>query len=190
MVGVIGITRINVGRGALVEVEPTFLELQGEIHRVAPGVETSLWRCEGDDHRFLQLSSLPSVEAKNALADHLVKTRLVEQAAERLRGVPDVQHFAPAWAMRVTAATIHKPMLMSVSLRAMELGYGDEWVEKLSDNFREVSVIPGFEGAVIAKSLIVEDQVLGLGFWTVSTAFQQSVPPDPSYEIDLYRRFR
>ncbi|MBX3111521.1 MAG: hypothetical protein KF857_05885 [Fimbriimonadaceae bacterium] len=190
MVGIIGITRINVGRGALVEVEPTFLELQGEVRRVAPGVESSLWRCEDDDHRFLQLSTLPSVEVKDALVDHLVRTRLVEQAAERLHGIPDVQHFQPSWSMRVTAASVHQSALLSVSLRAMDLGFGDAWVEKLGDNFREVSVIPGFEGAMIAKSLVVEDQVLGLGFWSVSSAFHQSVPPRPSYEIDLYRRFR
>lgn len=190
MQGVIGVTRIQVGRGALVEVEPVFMEVQAEVHKASAGAMTSLWRDEDDDHHFVQLSTIPTMEEFQKVSSHLLQSRVVEHASERLKTVPDAQQFVPLWSAKVNAETLHKANLVSVSERAMDMGYGQEWADKLSDNFREVSVIPGFAGAVVAQSIALQDTILGLGFWDISTAFQQSVPPHPHYTIKLYRRFR
>ncbi len=190
MKGVIGITRIAVAQGALVEVEPTYLGIQAEVKKVDPAIQTSLWRHEEDDHRFLQLVTIPSVEVYERLGEHMMRSRVVEEASIKLVTTPDVQHFIPEWSGKTNEDSAHQQALLSISLRAMDPGYGPEWISKLTDNFREVSVIPGFAGAVVARSTIVDDQILGLAFWDVSTAFRQSVPPHPHYLIELYRRFR
>jgi hypothetical protein len=85
---------------------------------------------------------------------------------------------------------IREREVLSLSIRAMEPGQGEPWVEKMKYNFAEVAALPGLAGWFIGRSDEVEDEIVGIASWDNHEACMRSIPDSVHYPISVYRRYR
>ena len=157
----------------------------------APGfVSSSVWRLVKDHEQFLRLTIFDSIEEMDSFYDSILKSDGLIETIRKYGVVPDVTRMEIDSLQGFKPADVHRSEFMSFSLRAMDLGMGDEWVSKLRNNFAEIQYIPGFEGAMIASGLVDDERVAGFAFWQTEASFSKSVPDNPGYEIEIYSLYR
>lgn len=78
--------------------------------------------------------------------------------------------------------------LMSISVRSAEPGLGSHILDELSDIFQSLTVIDGFAGCAYGRSVTLDEEIVGMAFWTDRRAFDRSLPKKTLYEVRLYQR--
>ncbi len=157
----------------------------------APGfLSTSVWRLVKDDTNFFRLTIFDDLTSMDSFYETIMKSDGLIEAIRKFGVVPDVIRLGVDQFHYFNPKHIHSSEYMSYSLRALDPGYGPDWAEKLGNNFEEVASIPGFEGAMVASGLAVDERVAGFAFWQTADSFKRSVPDNPDYDIDLYKLYR
>lgn len=159
--------------------------------KAAPGfISTSVWKSIQNPEKYLRLTVFDTVDNMDTFYDQILKSDRLVETISKFGIVPDVIQFDVNHVLGFDPAKVHSSEFMSFSLRAMDPGYDSDWVEKLTDNFREVSLIGGFEGAMVATEEGAASRVAGMAFWQTQDAFNRSVPDNPDYEIQLFKLYR
>lgn len=89
---------------------------------------------------------------------------------------PNVQGFT---ILREWGSCMHPESVgevMSVSERDLDPGMGPEWEEELGRIFDELALMPGFQGALMARHLHLPDRIHGMVRWDDVASFRRSVP--------------
>lgn len=161
-----------------------------ETRAALAGVEGFLgggaWRGVADPHARLVLFLYDSPEATRrglaALGDQpMLVERLHEESA-----TPDVRSLTVHQADGVFTLGLERDVLVSVSVRQAEPGYGPDMVTEYEDVFGGLSMTSGYAGGLIGVNAQFPDEVAGLAAWRSEGAFEASVPRDAPYAISLY----
>lgn len=153
---------------------------------------TSVWRSLSGDGEFVRMTAYESVAALDASYESMLASGFLERAVQRYGVAPDVTRCLPVYSASGFAfgAGEDAAGYLTLSMRAMDLGEGPAWVEKLKYNFTEISLIPGFSGCWIGVTDDVPDEVTGLALWQTEGSARSSIPDSPHYEIKVFGRYR
>jgi heme-degrading monooxygenase HmoA len=77
---------------------------------------------------------------------------------------------------------------MSVSVRRADLGMGYQLEAEIADVFENMTYMDGYLGAFYGPSTSMEEEFIGVVFWTNRVAFERSLPQRPPYELRLLER--
>ncbi|MDI9638876.1 hypothetical protein QPK87_28285 [Kamptonema cortianum] len=190
MVGAVTVSRFTIPAGKEREYESMLLSFGDEVREDRGYVSTSVWHDVVHQDRYLRITAFENWEALEKSYQEMVDSGFLVEAVEKWGVAPDVIRCVPAWSHRFSFKDIHDSEFLSLSIRALDPGFGSDWVNKLKNNFREVSLIPGFEGAWVGTTDILPDQVTGIVLWQDEASFKRSVPADVEYQIDLYSAYR
>lgn len=186
----LNVSRFQIPKERMRECEP----LLGDFPQLAKNAEgfvsTSVWRKATDLEQCVRVTFFASPESMRAFYDQILKSDQLIETIIKYGVAPDVLTLNVNHIVGFDPKEIHRSEFMSLSVRAMDPGMGMDWVEKLTGNFEEVEVLPGFEGAVVASTEPDAERVGGLAFWQTEENFQRSVPDRPDYTIDLYSLYR
>lgn len=153
-------------------------------------VATSVWQDLGDPHRFVRLTGFKSFETLFSSYDQMVESGFLEEAVTKWGIAPDVMRVEPVGEHGVGFKKLRESEILSLSIRVMDPGYGDAWIEKMKYNFEEIAALPGMHGWFIGRSDEVVDEIVGIASWDSEDACRRSIPPKVHYPIGLYRRYK
>lgn len=184
------ISRFSIPADRIRECEPVLGDFPISATQEPGFLSSSVWHNTKNKEGFLRMTFFESVETMEAFYDKIAKSDALVFAIQKFGLVPDVVATTVESSFGFKPRDIHKSQFLSFSKRSEDPGMGQDWVDKLSNNFEEISVIPGFEGGVVGRSLNEEDTILGMAMWHDEASFKRSVPDMPDYEIDLYKLYR
>lgn len=170
--------------------EPLLSDFPEKAKNASGFISTSVWRKCSSTEMYLRLTAFETQEDSDAFYDGILKSDALVEAINKFGLVPDVTQFRSARNVQVHLNKVHESEFMSLSMRSMDPGMEGDWIDKLENNFREVSMIGGFEGAIVGLETDSSLRVLGLAFWQTEEAFKRSVPSNPDYEISVFSLYR
>ncbi|MCW5939007.1 MAG: hypothetical protein KF884_04300 [Fimbriimonadaceae bacterium] len=154
-----------------------------------PGfVSATLWEQHDDPFCFLTVSHYQREEDSFRAFESLVRSPVMEVIQEILSEPPDILRFRVLAQSGRPLEEIKVSEFMSVSKRIADPGMGKDLTDELQTIFAELAFIPGFLGSLIGQLTEVEEEILGLVYWDSKAAWQQSMPKNTMYKVDLYQR--
>ncbi|ARU41074.1 hypothetical protein CCB80_07940 [Armatimonadetes bacterium Uphvl-Ar1] len=190
MIGAVTVSRFEIPVGKDREYEEMLRSFGDEVADDKGFVATSVWQDIDSPHKFMRVTAFRDFDSLFSSYDEMVASGFLEAAVEKWGIAPDVMRVEPVARHGVGVEQFRTHDVMSLSIRAMEPGYGDEWIEKMKYNFEEVSVLPGMEGWFIGRSDEVEDEIVGMVSWDTEEACRRTIPDSVHYDIRVFRRYR
>lgn len=184
------VSRFELKEDAEETAEQMFASYAEEIKSRAGFLSTSVWQHHARPTAYMRISHFASVRTFLHAYDRLAESGFLEKAVLSYSVVPDVRIFEVAWAAQMELDEVHMKNFVSISDRMFAtVEMADEWIAKLSYNFDEIRSIPGFDGALIARGHHYPEETIGIACWRSARAYEESVPPNPDYTIELYERW-
>lgn len=129
---------------------------------------------DGTDEPVVWPHLLEGDELTNLLAEHDM--------------APDVRHLIVRHHTQAWPDEIQVGAWMSVSLRVAEMGFAAEMEEELQEIFLQLRDLSGYAGSVIARLYNLEEEIIGIVFWSDEGSFERSLPRKSLYEVRLFQR--
>jgi heme-degrading monooxygenase HmoA len=77
---------------------------------------------------------------------------------------------------------------LSLSIRIADPGHGPELIRELEEIFASLEVLDGCVGSMVCSVEHLEEEIVGIVFWTNEEAFRRSLPSKKMYEVRLFKR--
>lgn len=190
MIGAVTVSRFSIPAGKEREYEEMLRSFGDEVADDKGFVSTSVWQDLSNPNKFVRLTGFKSFDALFSSYDQMVASGFLEEAVEKWGVAPDVMRVEPVDEFKSGFGKMREHEILSLSVRVMDPGYGDAWIEKMKYNFDEISALPGMEGWFIGRSDEVSDEIVGIASWDTEEACRRSIPPKVHYPIGIYRRYR
>lgn len=155
-----------------------------------PGfIGLSLWRMTGSYDELLVVQEYRDHAASEAGMEAMANSRLLAETHTADYNPAELLDMEVAGRYGVRISQTPVPSYLSMSVRVADPGYEEELIEKLSDIFAELSLIPGFLGAVYGCREALREEAVGVAIWESAEAFSRSLPPKQiKYQVKLYEK--
>lgn len=190
MIGAATVSRFSIPAGKEREYEEMLRSFGDEVADDKGFVATSVWQDLSDPNRFVRLTGFKDFDTLFKSYDEMVASGFLEEAVAKWGIAPDVMRLEPVAEHGTGFKKLRENEILSLSIRVMDPGYGDAWIEKMKYNFEEISALPGMAGWFIGRSDEVTDEIVGVASWESEEACRRSIPPKVHYPIGIYRRYR
>jgi heme-degrading monooxygenase HmoA len=155
----------------------------------SPGFESlSIWESQSNKGWYLILI----VYSDEAAADEGLKVSLGEGplvAALKNVTTPPVVRRGPIEAHHgAKPTTLPDDAYLSLSVRVAGPGMGDDLFRELKRIFRELALIDGYLGSFTCRNSSLDEEAMGVAFWSSREAFETSLPAAKVHEVELFRR--
>lgn len=180
------LVRLNLGWEDVGTVRDYIQEMRSALAGVDGFFGGGAWKGVADPHARLVLFLYESPEAtRRGLAAVGELPTLVERLHDE-SAPPDVKGLSVHQADGAFSLGLERNVLLSMSVRRAEPGYGPELVMEYEDIFGGLSMMSGYAGGLIGVNSQFDDEVVGLAAWKHERAFDASLPEDTPYEVSLY----
>lgn len=170
------------------KVEPTVAINREVLGRVNGWKSTTVWQ----DAEHVQTLLIVTRYQDAASADEGLRMMVTDDhyvaAVTRLNIPADVHRFVVQRKVGRTAEELPIGSWLSLSARLAEPGQSDSLLEELTGIFDSLQALPGILGTISGIDEAVSERIFGLAFWDSASAFDDSMPRHPMYEIKLYHR--
>lgn len=190
MIGAVTVSRFEIPVGKEREYEEMLRSFGEEVAGDKGFVATSVWQDTTNPNKFMRLTGFKDFDSLFKSYEEMVESGFLEAAVEKWGVAPDVMRVEPVQERGLGIKKMRENECLSLSIRVMDPGYGEAWVEKMKYNFEEIAVLPGMAGWFIGRSDEVEDEIVGIVSWETEEACMRSIPPRVHYPISVYRRYR
>lgn len=190
MVGAVTVSRFEIPQGQEREYEQMLLSFGDEVSDDRGFIATSVWQEVDNPNRFLRLTAFRDFDSLFKSYDEMVQSGFLETAVEKWGIAPDVKRIVPIEKKGDGVEHMRENPFVSVSIRAMEPGQGDPWVQKMKYNFAEIESLPGMQGWFIGRCDELDDEIVGIVGWASEEACRRTIPPHMHYPVTVYRRYR
>ncbi len=180
------LVRLTLGWEDVGAVRGYLREMQAALSPVTGFLGSGAWKGVQDPHARLVLFLYESPEAasRGLVAIEEVPTLIERQSMGAMPA--DVKVLKVLRSGGTFLSALRDDVLVSLSVRLSEPGYGPEMVEEYEDVFSGLATMPGYAGMLIGSNVKGEDEVAGLAAWRNEEAFTASLPVSVPYAIDLY----
>lgn len=190
MVGAVTVSRFEIPAGKEREYEGMLRSFGEQVADDRGFVATSVWQDIENPNQFVRLTAFKDFDSLFKSYDEMVESGFLEAAVERWGVAPDVKRIVPIEEKGPGIQNMREHQVLSLSIRAMEPGQGNPWVEKMKYNFAEMEALPGMHAWFIGRSDEVDDEIVGLVGWATEEACRRTIPDTLHYPISVYRRYR
>lgn len=153
-------------------------------------ISSTVWQNVPNQTEFARLTFFESVADIHSFYDQIQGSDELVTAIQEYGISPDVSKASVDWAHHFQPAKLMEHPFVSVSERALDPGRGKDWVEKLKNNFEEISILPGYRGSAICTDIETPEIVIGLAFWDDEESYVSSIPSNPSYPIRFFALYQ
>lgn len=150
-------------------------------------VSLSAWRDSDLPERYAILLHHRSQEGSDLLAK-LSEHPAFEQFARLCRTPPDIRPVRLDHRHGLQAGSVQIGQMMSMSVRRSEPGYGCDLELEVAGIFESLTYIDGYMGSAYGHNRAMDEEIVGLVYWTDRRPFDSSIPAVSPYEVKLYVR--
>jgi heme-degrading monooxygenase HmoA len=167
-------------------------EYHAQIQRALEGLEgyrsMTLWQALDNPEHYILLSDYADLDAAQHGFVRIGEQGSLMDKIDSMEAPPDVHQVAVQSRQGKRPAQIEVGQLMSVSRQIAPPAMGQDVEQRLEDIFYDLSLLPGFLGSAAGWGTSMEDEIMGLAFWTDLNAYRGSMPENASYPIRVFQK--
>ena len=118
----------------------------------------------------------------------IVEDEAMIESMVRLTDTPDVINFEVTAKDGFDMDHTGPNAYLSLSERFSAPGFGSDLDQDLNRVFSELRLVPGYLGSIRGFKVGLEEERIGIVLWESREAFEASLPNQPMYHVQLFRR--
>lgn len=159
------------------------------LKRAVPGFQSlTIWQSETDAKQHTILINYHDEAAAEAGLQVSLDHGALVESLKNPNNVPEVRRGTISHSMGKRFQDSPVGSLASMSFRVAEPGRGDSLEDELAEIFQELTVIDGYLGSMTCRNEALDEEVIGIVFWTDRPAYESSLPAKLPYEVGLFHR--
>lgn len=160
----------------------------GSLQSIDGFISSTVWRSQANTEDIILINHYANEEAASEGISRLMTEGFFEMVAESFPEPLDLKRMEIVFADGLAPGDLSRDEFLSLSDRSTDPGKGPELETELRRIFGELKSIDGYTGSMIGRNEVLDEEVLGLVFWTDVSGFMASLPTKVLYEVRLFRR--
>ena len=188
MVGEIFLARLHVPASAVEQFWDGSLAISNMASTMPGFIGQSIWCDLTDPESFLVvLETVDEASAVNIMQETVISS-VFEKLQEQVEGTPTARWIKVRIFRGEPISSMPDGTFLSASLRTAEPGRAFELEQDYDMLFENLSYIDGYLGHANGPVNKLDEQMIGLVWWSTIEAYKSSLPNQTFYDIRLFRR--
>lgn len=148
----------------------------------------STWQSQANDGEFMLLAEFAEESSANSGIAAYLESELAVAVAVAFEDPMDLLVCKASALDGIGSFEAPMGSYFSISERSADPGQGTLLVEELKRIFEELALIDGYLGSAVCQSRTLDEEVVGIVYWSKVEAYMDSLPLKVLYEVNLYHR--
>jgi heme-degrading monooxygenase HmoA len=188
MLGEILLARLHVPTASIEEFWQATKDMKSLV-RVIPGyLGLSVWSDAKDPDSYLLVLEARDEQTAQVAMKSFIESPTFDRLQNEVEGTSSNRWVKVKQSDGPLVSEMPVGSYLSASLRNAEPGRAYDLEKDYDMVFENLNFIEGFKGFAYGPSNNIDEQLIGLAWWTDIEAYRASLPPQTFYDIRLFRR--